>query len=76
MKRMHKLPDCKEQHSDTDEKQEEKENAESSNEADSANDVKEIALNENIFTGDETLEIDGHIESGKQKQPLKRECYP
>lgn len=63
--------DCKEQHSDTDEKQEEKENAESSNEADSANDVKEIALNENIFTGDETLEIDGHIESGKQKQPLK-----
>lgn len=77
--------DCKEQHSDTNEKQEEKENAESSNEADSvedvkettsneadsANDVKEIALNENIFTGDETLEIDGHIESGKQKQPLK-----
>lgn len=75
--------DCKEQHSDTDEKQEEKENAKSSNETDSveneesnetssAKDVKEIASNENIFTNDEILEIDGHIESGRQKQLLKK----
>lgn len=77
--------DCKEQYSDIDEKQEEKENAESPNqigflkdleetasdETGSTKDIEEMASNKNMFTNDEILEIDGHIESGRQKQLLK-----